>query len=240
MKDTFYFSHDYNSSQDEKMRKLIRKEEMEGYGVYWRIIEMLYQETDVYKLEKDYEGIAFDLRVDCERIKRIIENYQLFEFDDGFFWSNSVLERVNKRLEKSQKARESANARWKNRSAMQTQCDSNAIKERKGKEIKGKDIKESIKEKTPKERMEEFKKANEEKNEFYDSIITLLANKYMITKEQATLELEKFYLYWTEKTKSGKKELWETKKTFEVDRRLYNWFNNADKFSNKKEKEFII
>ena len=39
-------------------------------------------------------------------------------------------------------------------------------------------------------------------------------------------ELNKFIAYWTEPTKSGRKQLWETKPTFEVRRRLSTWFNN--------------
>ena len=55
---------------------------------------------------------------------------------DGEFTSNSVLERLKLREEKSTKARESANKRWNNANAMRTQCDGNAKKERKEKKIK--------------------------------------------------------------------------------------------------------
>ena len=42
-KDTFYFPHDYNAASDEKIEELLFKLSNEGYGIYWRIIEMLYQ-----------------------------------------------------------------------------------------------------------------------------------------------------------------------------------------------------
>ena len=42
-KDTFYFPHDYNAASDEKIEELLFKLGNEGYGIYWRIIEMLYQ-----------------------------------------------------------------------------------------------------------------------------------------------------------------------------------------------------
>ena len=38
-KDTFYFSHDYNARNDEKIKRLIRKHGMQGYGVFWSIVE---------------------------------------------------------------------------------------------------------------------------------------------------------------------------------------------------------
>lgn len=45
-------------------------------------------------------------------------------------------------------------------------------------------------------------------------------------------ELLKFKNYWTEPTRSGKKQRWETEKTFEVRRRLGTWFRNAAERSN--------
>ena len=45
-------------------------------------------------------------------------------------------------------------------------------------------------------------------------------------------ELRKFTIYWTEPTKNGKRQLWETKPTFEVKRRFYTWLNRASSTSN--------
>lgn len=39
-------------------------------------------------------------------------------------------------------------------------------------------------------------------------------------------ELDKFYLYWGEPTSTGKKQLWQTKPTFEVKRRVATWLGN--------------
>ncbi len=50
-------------------------------------------------------------------------------------------------------------------------------------------------------------------------------------KDAIMAEVRKFYLYWTEPTKSGKKQLWETKPTFEVKRRLYTWLSRAGKYN---------
>jgi hypothetical protein len=50
----------------------------------------------------------------------------------------SIEKRLNERKDKSIKASESANKRWKNANALRPQCERNAIKERKGKEIKKK------------------------------------------------------------------------------------------------------
>ena len=145
-KDTFYFSHDYNSRNDEKIKKLIRKHGMQGYGVFWAIVEELYNNANALHL--DYDGIAFDLRTESDVIYSVLHDFDLFVFNGDHFGSLSVQNRINDRKDKSQKARDSAYSRWnKNKNdanALQTQSDSNAIKERKGKEIKEKERKEDI------------------------------------------------------------------------------------------------
>jgi len=137
-KDTFYFSHDYNARNDEKIKRLIRKHGMQGYGVFWSIVEDLYNNANALRM--DYDGIAYDLRVDSDLVASVVNDFDLFIFNGEFFGSNSVQERLDQRNDKSAKARKSANYRWDNANAVQTQSDSNAKKERKGKEIKGKEI----------------------------------------------------------------------------------------------------
>ena len=84
----------------------------------------------------DYDGIAYDLRSDSDTVFSVINDFDLFVFDVNTFGSLSVQKRLDERNDKSIKARESANKRWNNANALQPQSDSNAIKERKGKEIK--------------------------------------------------------------------------------------------------------
>lgn len=137
-KDTFYFSHDYNARHDDKIKQLIRKHGLLGYGCYWAIIEDLYNNANALRL--DYDGIAFDLRINIEQAKSIINDFDLFVIDAEQFGSMSVERRLNERIEKSAKASQSANLRWQKHkddaNAMRTQSDGNAIKEKKGKEIK--------------------------------------------------------------------------------------------------------
>ena len=143
MKETYYFSHDYNARSDEKIKTMQRKHGMEGIGIYWCLVEDLYQNANALQL--DYEGIAYDLRVDAKKVESIINDFGLFEIQDSIFGSISIERRLELRNEKSEKARDSANSRWKkekdNANAMRTQCDSNAIKESKVKESKVKDSK---------------------------------------------------------------------------------------------------
>jgi|GEM_PF-3004874 len=159
MSDTFYFSHDYNTRSDKKVKKLIAKHGFTGYGVFWAIIEDLYNNDN--RLDYDLELLAFDLRVEEDFVKSIIEDFDLFVVEGEFFYSNSIEKRIQKRAERSEKARENANKRWGNKeieesedgeetngnaTAMQPHSNNDAtampndaiLKDIKGKDIKGK------------------------------------------------------------------------------------------------------
>jgi len=139
-KETFYFSHDYTARSDEKIKNLLYNLGYEGYGIYWALIEELYQNANA--LRRQYKRIAFDMRVDEKTIQSVIEDFELFVLDDDFFGSLSVQRRIEIRDEKSKKASESAKARWdKDANALRTQSDSNAIKESKVNENKLKENK---------------------------------------------------------------------------------------------------
>lgn len=138
MKDAYYFSHDYNVRSDIKIKRLIAKHGYEGYGIFWAIVEDLYNNANA--LPTDCESIAYDLRTTPFLVKSVIHDFDLFDISDGKFSSNSIERRLKHREKKSINARESANKRWHKNdadaNAMRTQCEGNAIKERKGNEIK--------------------------------------------------------------------------------------------------------
>jgi len=148
-KETFYFSHDYNSRSDIKIKKLLAKLGYSGYGIYWAIIEDLYQNANAMPL--DYDCIAFDMHVKSDMIESIVNDFDLFILNAESFGSMSVQRRMDERDAKSRKARESALYRWNksetNANAMQTHTECNAKKESKVKESKVKEskVKESIK-----------------------------------------------------------------------------------------------
>lgn len=139
MKETFYFTHDYNARSDEKIKKLIRKHWMEWYWLFWSIIEDLYQNANALRM--DCEWIAFDMRVEEDIVKSVINDFDLFVIEWDIFGSKSVETRLLERDEKSSKARDSARKRWekKDANALRTQSDGNAIKEKKRKEKKEKE-----------------------------------------------------------------------------------------------------
>ena len=133
-----YFSHDSNARNSDKLMKVRMKLGAEGYGIFFMLIERL-REEEGYKSTIDYDTLAFDLRVEPEKVKQVVENYDLFKFtEDGkYFYSDSFNERMEMMDKRAQqrisKAKKAAEARWNKQSedtsnaqALPKQCSSNA------------------------------------------------------------------------------------------------------------------
>jgi len=84
--------------------------------------------------------ICIIMRTHCDIIKSVIHDFDLFIIGKKTFKSLSIEKRLNERKDKSIKASKSASKRWENANALRPQCERNAIKERKGKEIKKKKV----------------------------------------------------------------------------------------------------
>lgn len=118
IKSTNYFSHDSNARNDEKLVRLRMKQGAAGYGVYFMILERLREEAD-YMSAKDYNMIAFDLRVDSAIVKSVVEDFGLFTFtDDGkCFYSESFTRRMDikdtLRRQRSEGGKIGMKNRWK-------------------------------------------------------------------------------------------------------------------------------
>lgn len=167
-KEAYYFSHDSNARHDPKVTAMRSVYGAEGYAFYWILIEMM-REQDGYKLDmrSKYAFHAFASQMQCDQdkaqcfIQDCVSEFELFASDGESFWSESLMRRMKEREGKSEKARKSAEARWKkgaekpapdkdsSTDANRTECDGNAnaskndaLKERKVKEIKLKEIKD--------------------------------------------------------------------------------------------------
>lgn len=142
-----YFSHDLNARNDRKMIRLAMAYGMQGVGIYWCIVEMLYEEQGKL-MHSECERIAFELRVDSNVVDSIISNFDLFEYDDFCFWSASVNKRIDAQIQVSNGAKKAAQTRWdkfrnqsvtnENATEMRTHTNRNANKEKKRKEKESK------------------------------------------------------------------------------------------------------
>lgn len=132
-----YFSHDSNARNSDKLLNVRMKYGAEGYGIYFMLLERLRDEAE-YMSVKDYNMLAFDLRVDAGKVKNIIEDFGLFtSTEDGrCFYSEGLNERMNIKDAMSKKRAEAgkqgAKNRWKSDGDSKTianewQTDGNAI-----------------------------------------------------------------------------------------------------------------
>lgn len=108
--------HDSNARQDEKLLALRLRLGWEGYGLYWAIIEILRESTD-YTGSKDYNEIAFGLRVSAGLVKKIVEDFGLFTFtEDGKrFYSKRLSKDMDKQARISEKRKQAIQKRWNKR-----------------------------------------------------------------------------------------------------------------------------
>ena len=193
-----YFNHDSNSRNDIRIIKLRSKLSYAGYGIFWAVLEMLFTEENKLCID-DYDSLAFGLQCDPKVLKQVIEDFDLFVVEDGCFYSRRLNNHIEDINSKSTKAKESIKKRWNNTNVLRTYNDSNTSKVNKSIVNKSKSIEE---------RIIEFNKSIQSISDVSDD------------------DKENFFLYWTEKNKSGSKFRAEMEKTFDISRRLKRWSSN--------------
>ena len=177
-KDVYYFSHDVNASNDPKIVAMESQFGVISYAWWWKLIEKLASSEDYRLPFKKYTFIALDKELgilnenerplnENERplnenehtffcsnksflfVNSLINDFELLECDDEYFWSPSLIRRQEERRSKFEKKQEqrrlagikSGEARRKKeqkRTVVQrnsTVVEQNEQKERKGKEI---------------------------------------------------------------------------------------------------------
>jgi len=85
---------------------------MQGYGIYFGIIEIL-RESSKYKILKDFKAISYDLRENEEIIRDIILNFGLFKTDEMYIWSPSLISRMKEFEKMVDNNKKAAIKRWK-------------------------------------------------------------------------------------------------------------------------------
>lgn len=149
IKESYYFAHDYEPTSDPKISALIAEFGAEGYGIYWRVVEMLHSNPD-HKIPKKkyiYIALAKQLITNDNKIELVItyatDVCELFLDDSEFIISKRVLRNFEKREEISEKrsaaGRAGMQARWGLDNKAITK--KNGVKQTYNKNNKGKEIK---------------------------------------------------------------------------------------------------
>lgn len=137
-KEAYYFSHDANAQDDPKCMVLIDQLGMEGYGIFWALIEKLRAEKG-YKLPiSTIPAFAKRWGTSKEKVETVVNSYNLFKISNNYFFSLRLKKSME---EKTESARRSALIRWSNAPALQSNSkriangmQNDAIKVKKSKE----------------------------------------------------------------------------------------------------------
>jgi len=108
-----YFPHDFNARADRKILRLRKVLGIEGYGIFWMLVETLcLQENFSYPL-KDADLLADDFGCSVEKVEAVIKQFGLFQIDkDANFFSLSLIARLQKYIDMSESGRLAATVRW--------------------------------------------------------------------------------------------------------------------------------
>lgn len=81
VKDTFL--HSSAAKDDPRLAKLIAEMGMEGYGIYWCLIEELNKLPDNACKLGDIRTLAVKFKTEPEKVAKVVNNYMLFTIEGG-------------------------------------------------------------------------------------------------------------------------------------------------------------
>ena len=113
-----YFNHDSSARNDIRIIKLRASLGYEGYGIFWSVLELLFAEENKI-CTNQYEILAYGLQCDADKLKAVIEDFDLFVIEDGCFYSKRLNNQIDEINNKSNIAKENAKKRWNNAKALQ-------------------------------------------------------------------------------------------------------------------------
>lgn len=146
-KDSPYFSHDYNASNDPKILFMRQQLGMEGYGIYWFIVEQLAQAGGTLPL-KIAPILAMQTHATEAKVNSVIQGYELFVITEEEFFSVRLCKHLEVRKVLSESGKKGAKTKWElaqNNSHPNSHPNSPAYgNKRKEKEIKEKKVNKNI------------------------------------------------------------------------------------------------
>ena len=114
MKDSQYITHDLGARNDPKLMDLQMEMGGQGLGIFWCLVEKLWENGGY--IPANYRSIAFALRW-CKpaEVEKVVNNFGLFQIEDGQIFSRSALERINHKKDKIQRMSEGGKKGQSNR-----------------------------------------------------------------------------------------------------------------------------
>lgn len=116
MTKSFYFQHDYNAANDHRILFLRQQLGIEGYGIFWYILEQLAQSGGRLPM-KIVPVLAMQIQTTAPKVNSVITDYDLFVIEDEIFFSRRLTETISWREELSASGKAGALKRWKKKPA---------------------------------------------------------------------------------------------------------------------------
>jgi|GEM_PF-1766585 hypothetical protein len=195
-----YINHKISNRSEYVFRKLIERKGAAAYGVYWYILEELY-ESGGKMLFEEIEPISKVLCVRKDFVVSVIKSFSLFQYDSESFWSDEVIEQIEKRQKIKDKRKEAANKRWVS--------EKNIIVSEKEKEVESSPIVKPT-------RVNKEQEMKSREREFYNVLVPFV-------KTYGREMIREFFDYWSEPNKSHSKMRFEQERTWDLARRLQTW-----------------
>lgn len=110
-KDTYYFPHDYNPTEDEKIMGLLAEYGATGYGLYWRFVELLHSTPEHRLQKKAYFIVAIAKQMNStsdfllQFLDDCVNKFELFEQDHDFIFSGRVFRNIAHKAAKTEIAK---------------------------------------------------------------------------------------------------------------------------------------
>ncbi|MGH4125139.1 MAG: Lin1244/Lin1753 domain-containing protein [Clostridium sp.] len=171
-KDAYYFSHDSNSKDDPKCVLLIEQLGLEGYGIFWILVETLRDQPGYKYPLALLPAIARRYNSTTQKVETVVKSYDLFQItEDEFFFSISLMDRMEY-LEISRQQRvEAGKKSAEKRKLLQISNERSTAVQRENNDRSTSKVKES-KEKESKE------KESKDKNIIEDDLFTQALNEF--------------------------------------------------------------
>lgn len=107
----YYLKHDYYARQDPKMQHLLATHGVAGVGLFWCIIEQLFEQGGTLPMSS-VNIIAWQLHCDIKFVESVINDFNLFVSDGESFWSESAKTRLEEMKSKSETNRKNAKKKY--------------------------------------------------------------------------------------------------------------------------------
>lgn len=118
-KDAFYFQHDFNARNDEKILELRHRFGAEGYGVFWMVVESMAETSDGKLKATLIGGLSHGYGLPINKLQKILDccvEVGLFKLVRGNYLSNRLLRYKEFRKKLAELGRDGAEKRWRGHS----------------------------------------------------------------------------------------------------------------------------